>query len=181
MKKDKILTTTINAYNQNFMEYVKKIVCNYYEKKIKGFDSVSRKSGLPKLRQVAAYLMNKKGDVPNYQIAKYLNKNNATVIYYIDNIERYLTWDDDLKMEIEDLEQIVKVESKLSKLALSDLDCYTLDLNVFSSAKEKNSDKAIVFKGYSENEIKAILAQIDFSTEKIRTHISTGIFIIEKN
>ena len=86
-------------------------------------------------------------------IGNYFNKDHATVIHSNTVIKNYLDWDKDLRTQVEELQNVIRLKGKATMEGFSlDNDFYYIDLNNYSSFKNENG-KAIILTGYTQEEI----------------------------
>lgn len=180
IEKD-ILSDSKTAADSAFIEFIKQIVCNYYKQDITLLEAKTRKREIIKCRQISMYLIAKNSKISLDKIGNKFNKGHCTVIHSKKLIASYLEWDRELKMEIEELQNVVKLKNKFITGNLNlDRDLYFIDLNEFSSVRFPNG-KSIILTGFTDEEVK----KFDFTREIAqatdgRKHTKTGMYVLEK-
>lgn len=177
---DKILKDSVSSYNAMLCQFVKEMVCTYYGVNSEALKQNSRKKEMVKCKQISMYLIKKHSNMSLESIGKEFGKNHATVIYSIKTISNYLEWDRDLVNEVDELEKIVILKSNAMINNFSiDKNFYYIDLNAFTSIKI-DENKAILFAGYSEDEVNTIVEVLKIKANYKR-HTNKGMYILEKN
>jgi hypothetical protein len=164
--------------------FIKDVTAAYFGAEKNVYSINSRKEGVIKVKHIAIYLCCKHIKLTTVKIGELFNYDHSLIIYVNKKITGYLTWDDDLKKELKDIENIVKF--KIVKELNLEKDYYYIPLNEFITIKH-NEDKSIIFKGFSENEIKG-MSLIDTNTKtkwfekpnNIRKHTNQNFYILEK-
>lgn len=166
------------------IQYIKKIIELYYGVHHTVWRSKSRKKEYIYIRHIAIYLSFKmtRKDAQKPTLAaigqKFNGIDHATVLHAINKIEGYLTYNKDLKSEIEELKTLILDREKLDQDQDLMKDHYFIDLNEIISLK-LSDQKAVVLVGFTEKE-----AEMFRSAQRIkaapRTHKNTGAYILEK-
>ena len=166
------------------IQYIKKIVEMYYGVHHNVWRSKTRKKEYVYIRHVAIYLtyiMTRK-DAQKPSLAQIGQKFNgidhATVLHAKRKIEGYLTYNKDLKGEIDELKTLIEDRTKLDTDQDLMKDHYFIDLNEIISLR-LSDQKAVILKGFTEKE-----AEMFRKAQKIkaapRLHKNTGAYILEK-
>jgi len=176
---EKIFENNIMSYNAMLAEFVKTMVCSFYQIDTKVLNSNNRKREVVKCRQTVMYILKKNSGMSLSTIGRLFNKNHATVLHAIRAINDEMFWNKELCKELEELEQIVVYKSKTLVDSFSiDSNFYYIDLNAFWSVK--SLDKAIIMVGYNEEEAKLVTEKLGIKTP-VRNHNNKGLYILEKN
>lgn len=177
MKVDKLHKTADYII---MVDFIKNLVCDYYSENIELISQKNRKREVVKCRQISMYLLVRNTTMPLSEIAKYFNKDHATVIHSRKMIENYLTWDKDICKEISDL-QIVVTE-KLKKFTKGDYEekgFYFIDLDNCSSIQIDN-EKSILMTGFTDEEKTDFVKLLGLNI-KVMEHKNTHLYILQKN
>lgn len=175
-----------DSRESNLIKFCKEVVCRYYGKDSTYLDISSRKHEYVKVRQVCMYMIRNIFKVGYNRIGIDFNKDHATIMYSVKTIEGFLEYDKDLQKEINDLHKIIKLKSNanINNIDLEN-DFYYIDMNNISSVKI-TPQKAIVFKGFSKEEISRISVvdkQGNFhwlnNPDNIKEHFNTALYILE--
>lgn len=164
-----------NLTENEVVEYIKKIVSIYLNEPEEYFTFKTRKPDVLKVRQYACYFSKRHTSLSNKAIADAFNlKCHSSIISLIKKIEGYAVWDKQTKLELKEIENIIKLKG-LSKNSRVDFDKhYYINMNEFKSVRD-NPEKAIVFIGYNDEEIIELLQNRPI----IRNHSNTAKFILE--
>jgi hypothetical protein len=165
-----------NITDYEVVEFIKQIVLIYLDAPKDSYERRTRKTEILKVRQYAEYFVKRHTALSNKKIALLFNqKNHSSVINVVNRIEGYSTWDKTTKKELNEIETIIKLKG-LSKNNRFDINShYYIDMNNCKSIKH-STDKAIVFVGYTDDEIFEIMK----SKPEIRNHQNTAKFILER-
>ena len=166
------------------INFIKEIVAAFYKIDSNLFNVKSRKSSVTKIKHVAIYIAKKNVKIGCVSLGKKFDVTHGTVLYIIKKFEGYITWDKEFKKEIDDIQNILNFKT-VNEIALSE-QYYYIPLNNFVSIKQDNG-KAIILKGFSDNEIEAI----NFIGNKngynffenpiiIKKHENKNLYILEK-
>lgn len=167
----------------NSINFIKDTICLYYNVDRKVYDGKSRKAKDIKIKHLCIYLCMKYLDVTTVKLGSYFNLDHSSVIYIVKKFNGYLDWDEDLKLEVNTIKNIL--DFKVSNELDVDEKNYYIPLNEFYSIKLQEN-KAIILKGFNENEIKSLkLINKDngkdyFSIFEPRKHINQKFYILEK-
>ncbi len=164
--------------------FIKEIVSAFYGIDKDCYDKKTRKEEFIKVKHVAIYICKKEIKISSVKLGKMFGVDHATVIYIVKKFNGYLEWDSEFRKEIEDIENILRF--KIANELNLDKEYYYIPLNDFTSIK-KDDGKAIILKGFSEEEITA-LKFIDersgknfFKSENdIKNHKNKKLYILEK-
>jgi hypothetical protein len=175
------------AERTNQINFLKQIVANYYQ-----LDSVehlilkTRQRKYITARHNAMYLIGKLFKITSVDIGTIFNCDHSTVLHAVKKINGFLSWDEDLRKELSELEQIIKLKGfafESKDKATSGF--YFVDLNNFISIKGPGN-RAILLSGFTMSEV----AKMRFLDEgkadwflgyrEMMQHESTGLYILEK-
>jgi hypothetical protein len=87
-----------------------------------------------------------------------------------------LDWDKKTRQEVNDIETIIRLKGLAKGYRIDLQKYYFINLNTLKSVRE-DSERAILFVGYSDEEIEKILG----SDVTIREHNNTQKYILENN
>ena len=166
------------CYNKRMVDLIKKIVCIYYNEPLISIDSKSRKLEVVHLRHTAAYMAFKFLDVRTTELGSYIGLDHSSIIHINKKFMGLLSWDKVLKKEFKDLEHIINVQYDNPDNVIDLDDFYFIDLNNIVSLRQ-NRKKAIIFSGYTAEEINLIKKIIGHANAPVETHTNTGIYIFK--
>jgi hypothetical protein len=175
--------TELNDIEKN-ANFIKDVVAAYYKTDKEVYNSKTRRAELLKVKQIAIYLCAMNFRMNTVQLGKFFGYDHSTIVYTKKKYDGYLEWDNELRKEIEEIQNILKFKV-VDELKLEQ-EYYYVPLNEFASIKLGNG-KSIILKGFTDNELQAIKF-IDsrnggsFTEEKIRIrkHINQKFYILEK-
>ena len=175
-QENTILTTSKEYKNLQFCEFVKNVVCKYYN-----IDDVlrdkSRKRNVVIIRQISTYLMRTMGNVSYSTIAKFFGLSHSTLIHGAKTFKGYLDWDKDLQNQVKEIQTSITVKAVVHKSKFNiNSEFYFIDLTNFHSVKM--NEKSLLFAGYTDEEVDAFLAYNNIEAEK-KTHYNTHYYILE--
>lgn len=164
-------------YENILINFIKEIVCNYYNVNEDVFYSKKKKRHFVKIKYVCIYLITTNTEVTVTDLGKRFNINHGTVIHGRDNIKGYLTYDDKLKKEVSDLQQMIseKAYGFARQNALNE-NFHFIDLNEFYSA-ETEENKFVLFVGYNEKDIELIKKRL--GKKRVNHHKETKLYLLE--
>ena len=98
------------AINDSFrtVSFIKDVTAAYFGAEKNVYSINSRKEGVIKVKHIAIYLCCKHIKLTTVKIGELFNYDHSLIIYVNKKITGYLTWDDDLKKELKEIENIVK-------------------------------------------------------------------------
>ena len=177
---DNILKDSVSNYNSIFAQFVKEIVCNYYDVDYNLMLSKSRTINAVKCRQISMYLIRKHTTLSLPSIGKMFNKNHATIIHSIKTMENHIEWEKDLSNEVDELEKIIvlKTNAMVNNFSV-DKNLYFIDLNEFVSFKI-DENKSIILIGHKVQDIQEFMVKNSVNSMP-RLHKNKGMYILEKN
>jgi len=160
---------------ENVAELIKQIVSIYYNAPEDCFSKKTRKREYIKIKHLACYMSKKYTTLSQQKISQMYNlKNHTSVISLIKKIEGESQFDRQLKHEIKEIGQIIKLKGLSKEGRINVEKYYHIDMDNFISVRE-SSEKAIIYVGYSEEEIRKL-----HEKEELRIHTATRKFILEK-
>lgn len=166
-----------NITDIEIVEYIKKIVAIYLNVSEDTYNLRTRKHEILKVKQYACYFAKRHTALANEKLAKLFNfKNHSSVISLVKKIEGYATFDKTAKLELKEIENIIRLKGLSKNERVNFSKYYYINMNDFKSVRE-NPERAIVFIGYSNDEIIDLLK----AQTEIREHSNTQKFIIEEN
>jgi hypothetical protein len=168
--------------NRN-IEFIKDVVAFFYGEDKYIYEQKSRKSNIMKIKHIAIYICTKNLNITQVQLGKAFKCSHSMVVYIGKTYEGYLKFDNDLKKELVDIQNILNF--KLAAELNLEKENYYIPLNEFVSMKNENG-KAILLKGFTDDEIKRIDI-IDSQTGKslfeptsAKSHTNQKFYILEK-
>ena len=173
-----LLTGSKLGYDNMVVDFVKQVVCSYYEVEHRTMMEATRERSAVKCRQVAIYLINKHTSCTLTFIGMAFKKTHATIIHSKKTVEDNMFWDKDLKREVEELDKVItlKANAIATNYNLED-NFYFVDMNGFVSYKINN--KTIILVDFTDDERKEFENKNDLKDQ--RNHINKGMYILEKN
>lgn len=179
-KQIEVLSDSNPIKQQRIMNYIVKIVGNYYEMQENYTYTKNRKREIVFARQVAIYLLCKYSSMTLSKIgSKFGNKNHATILHAKKTITDMLETYNDVKTQIEEIENLIKLNYiAIDKSVHLNNDFYYIDFNNHHSIKINNR-KGIILTGFTEYERSKIMDSIAGIIDQ-REHINTGLYILEK-
>lgn len=165
-----------NIVDNEVVEYIKKIVALYLNVSEDTYKLKTRKHEILKVKQYACYFAKRHTGLANQKLANIFNfKNHSSIISLVKKIEGYALYDKTAKRELNEIENIIRLKG-LSKNNKVNFDkYYYINMNDFKSVRD-NPERAIVFIGYTDDEIIELLK----AETSIREHRNTQKFIIEQ-
>jgi hypothetical protein len=164
--------------NNRTVDYIKALVCAYYE--IDGSIYTSKKRNIESIkgRHMAIYMVKKNTNLPLVQIGNLFNCDHSTVVHIEKKFTNYIEYDRDFKNEISEIQSII--DNKKIELSTNiDLnkDYYYIPLNDFKSIKIKEN-KAIILVNFNEKDMR-YLKILDIRGEQVLYNHETKV--IEHN
>ena len=175
--------------DQNFVdahrniEFIKDVVSFYYGEDKYIYEQKSRKSNIMKIKHIAIYVCTKNLNITKVELGKAFKCSHSMVVYVGKTYEGYLKFDQDLKKELEDIQNILNF--RLAGELNLEKENYYIPLNDFVSMKNENG-KAILLKGFSDDEISRIdivdskTRESLFEPTSAKSHINQKFYILEK-
>jgi hypothetical protein len=146
--KDSVLTDMDKSIN-----FVKDVVCAYYNLDVDIYKSNSRKSNIIKAKHIAIYICKSQLSLTLVDLGHAFGFDHSTIVYINKKIAGYIQFDPALKKQIQEIENILKF--KVADTLKLERDYYYVPLNDFVSIKQEDG-KAIILKGFTQKEIEAI-------------------------
>jgi hypothetical protein len=102
-------------------------------------------------------------------------KNHSSIILLVKKIEDIASYDREVRREIKELDEIIKFKGLSKNERINFDEFYYINLDNFKSIRD-NSERAVIFVGYSDDEIESLLPNLP-----IRKHNDTKKFILEND
>jgi hypothetical protein len=171
-----------NSARAKKIAFMKEIVSGYYKQPILDYESKSRKREVIKMKYVTIWLIVKrfKKQISLVEIGKCMNYDHATIIHANRQIENYLSFDYELRKELEDLTAIVD-NSLMVIDGMADIneDYDYIGLDSCFAVKDDKA-KSLVFSGYKKEEVLRILNLLEMTEMKVMDFQKTGMYLIKK-
>jgi hypothetical protein len=180
-KSINMLSNSQPVKEERLINYIIKIVGNYYDMDDNYCYTKYRKREIVFSRQVAMYLIMKYSKKITLEKigSKFGNKNHATVLHAKKIVQGMIDTYANVKKQIEEIENIVKLNYiAIDKSVRLNNDFYFIDFNDHHSIKI-NNNKGIILSGFTEEELLRIIKIIENITDQ-RDHKNTGLYILEK-
>ncbi|NLJ82111.1 MAG: chromosomal replication initiator protein DnaA [Bacteroidales bacterium] len=109
LAKQMIDKFVLNTVHEMSVDYIQKVVCDYYNMPVNLIFSVSRKRDIVHIRHSSMYFSKKYTDLSLSQIgAKCGNKDHATVLHACRSIENLIATDKKIKEDLNNIDKILK-------------------------------------------------------------------------
>ena len=175
---DSLLLDSQAKVQKEVTSFIIDIVQMYYGLEENYYLQRSRKHELVLARQVAMYLIKQHTTSTLLSIGKRCGRDHATALHSIRKIKDYLWYNQEIKGQVKEIEQIIKFKSMtMSKDRMKDY--FFLDLNSFSSIELKGENKSIIMTGFTEKDA-VMLSKIFTDVVMVRHHEKTGMYLLEK-
>jgi len=173
-------------FNKRMIRLIQQIVCIYYNQPISAATSRSKKRDLVHTRHTIVYMAYKFLDIRLTELAKEVGCDHATILHIDKKLKGYLMWDKVVKREFKDLEHIINVQYDEPGNDINLDQYYFVNLNNVKTLRA-NRNKAIVFTGYSDNEIRTIIDKLHLQPvghlypeqRNIINHTNTGLYLFK--
>lgn len=170
------------SFKDKKIGFIKEIVSGYYKQPISNYEIRVRRREIIKLKYVTIYLIMQRLKISLTEIGSLFKYNHATVIHANKQIAGYLTFDRELKSEIEEIQALIdhKLTIADGKLNLEDDYAYVNLNDCVGVNLEKG--KGIVFSGISPEEIDKVMAVLSLneSNSKKTSFSNTGMYLLKK-
>lgn len=164
------------------IQFIKDVVSLYYKKPISDYDIKTRRRDVVKLKYVTIYLALRKTSISLVDLGVIFGYNHATVIHANKQIIGYLTFDKELKNEINEVQALIdhKITIIEGKLNLED-DYSYINLNECVGVNLIGG-KGIVFSGIPQEKIDEVLACLELNENSSRQTVftNTGMYLFKK-
>lgn len=167
----------IEITETDVVKFIKQICAMYFELPEEVYDRKTRKAEIIKVKHYAMYFCQKHTNLNFESIAHIFKlKSHSSINTTITKIDGLLDWDKRTRKEINDIETIIKLRGLAKGLRIDLQKYYFINMDTLKSVRE-TSERAILFVGYSDDEIQEMLGEgID-----IREHKHTKKYILENN
>jgi hypothetical protein len=158
------------------VKYIKEIVLIYLKAPEDFYTRRTRKHDVLRVKQYASYFAKRHTSLPLEKIAKIFNfKSHTSVLKLIEKLDGLAVFDKETKNDFKEIEDIIKFKglSKSDRVCFEEF--YYVNMDNFKSIKETD-ERAIVFVGYTDEEIKDMTKTL----LEIREHTNTKKYILEK-
>jgi hypothetical protein len=168
--------------NRN-IEFIMDIVAYFYGEDKYIYEQKSRKSNIMKIKHIAIYICTKNLKITMVELGRAFKCSHSMVVYVKKTYDGYLRFDNDLKKEFADIQNILSF--KLAGELNLEKENYYIPLNEFVSMKNENG-KAILLKGFTDEEIRRIdivdseTRQSIFEPTSAKIHTNQKFYILEK-
>lgn len=162
--------------------FIKEIVSGYYKQPITDYEVRVRRREIIKLKYVTIYLILNRMKVNLTELGAIFKYNHATVIHANKQIIGYLTFDRDLKAEIDEIQSLIDHKMTIidGRLNLDDDYAY-INLNECVGINLVGG-KGVVFSGVSPEDIEKVMNVLSLSNENSKKTIfsNTGMYLLKK-
>lgn len=179
-----VMKNSNNTDLKRKIDFIKDIVAHFYGETKEVYDNKSRKHNIIKTRHVAVYICAINLKVRLVELAHYFNISHCLIIHIKKNYDGYLKFDADLRKEFAEIENILSF--RLASELNLEKENYYIPLNEFVSMKDEEN-KAIIFKGFTDEEINNIRIankntnETMFKPVSAKKHKNQKFYILEKN
>lgn len=180
---ENIIKDPVISDKDKSINFIKDVVCSYYNLDNEIYTSRSRRSDIIKAKHIAVFIAKKQLSLTLTDIGQYFKFDHSNIVYIEKKIEGYIQFDPRLRREVEEIQNILRF--KATEALRLEQEYYYIPLNEFTSIKKDG--KAIVLKGFSEDELNSIefinkRTGKPFFTEDLekRRHTNQNFYILEK-
>ena len=180
-----MINTTLNLnhrqdFNNHFVTFAIKIVCNYYDLPIDVFTNRTRYTKRVMARHIIIFLTLKYCNITLKDLQELCNfKNHSSIVHSRTTIRNLLSWDKVLKKEMTEIENTLIIETESTSGRLADENCYFVNLNNCKSISA--NDQSIVFVNCNPAQIKQLKSVLDMPPDTpVKEHINTGNYLFLK-
>ncbi len=165
--------------NKRKLEFIKAVVAGFYGEPINVFASTSRRKEHVHVRHVAMFMTSKLTKLGLAEIGRSYNRDHASVIHAKKKINGWLDYDVAFRQEMNEIEQLIihRLSIDSDEPTLAD-EYYFIDLDNINSLR-LGKGKALILKGFTDEEIKSIKAAFRIPNTETRTHKNTGMYILD--
>lgn len=157
-------------------DLIKQIVCIYFQAPQDVFTRKTRKSEYIKVKHTCCYLIKRHTSLSSREVGEMFKlKNHSSIILLIKKIDDIATFDRETRRELKELDEIIKFKGLAKNERINFEQFYFINMDNFKSIRE-TPERAILFVGYSDDEIRQINGEIE-----IREHKNTKKFILEND
>lgn len=174
--------SSLSDMNRN-IEFIKDIVSFFYGESKIVYELKTRKSKILKIKHIAIYICAKNLKLTLVQLGEKFNYDHSMIVHIKKKYEGYLEFDNELKKELADIQNILNF--RLAGELNLEKEHYYIPLNDFISIKNNNG-KAIILKGFTDEEIKRIRITDSetnksiFEPTEAKQHTNQKFYILEK-
>lgn len=162
--------------------FIKEIVSGYYKQPITDYEVRVRRREIIKLKYVTIYLIMQRLKISLTELGALFKYNHATVIHANKQIAGYLTFDRDLKSEIDEIQGLIDHKMTIidGRLNLDDDYAY-INLNECIGVN-LTKGRGIVFSGISPEDIEKVMSVLSVSDENSKKTLfsNTGMYLLKK-
>jgi hypothetical protein len=175
-----LVTNTQSSRNERIMDFIIKIVGEYFCTDSKYYFTKSRKFTFVYPRQIAMYfakIYTRKASLET--IGDKFSRDHSSVSHSINKIKSLLDVDRRVQQDVKTLMKKLKTNvNAISEDITLGKEYYYLDLNDFNSITLKE-DKSIILTGFSDKELSEFLSSLNDFIET-KKHNNTGMYVLEK-
>jgi uncharacterized pyridoxamine 5'-phosphate oxidase family protein len=166
----------IQISDTDIVKFIKQICAIYFEMPDDIYDKKTRKMEVIKVKHYAIYFCQKHTNLTFENIAKIFKlKTHSSVNTTISKIDGLLDWDRITRKEVQDIEAIIRLRGLAKGLRIDLEKYYFINMDTLKSHRQ-HSEKAILFIGYTDEEIKELIGEVE-----LREHRNTKKYILEDN
>ena len=174
-----LLLESKNKHSNELASFILKAVGIFYQVEEDYYVMKTRKREIIEARQMSMYMIRRHTDLTLKKIAKFYERDHATVLHSIKKIEDYKFYDKHVRREIKDIEYMIKYRaSALKENADWRKEYFFVDLNNIYSFTF-SEDKAIILSGYDDQSMEKLKNSF-IGLKSVRKHDKTGMYILEK-
>lgn len=191
MSNNNKLTLSPNSISVNtlIINYIKQLICAYYELDSNVYSSRRRDTDTLKAKHTAMYMVKKNTKLKLTEIGNIFGYDHATVIHVEKKFNNYIEYDRNFKKDMDEIQSIIE-NKRLeisNKFDLSDEKTYYyIHMDDFKSVK-LSGNKAIIFVNFDDYDMNNLEVKdkerdmfIYNRAIKYQSHTKKGMFILEK-
>jgi hypothetical protein len=184
--KSELFNSSVNAM---IINYIKQIVCAYYEIDNEVYASKSRDLDTLRAKHTAVYMIKKNTKLKIKEIGNIFGYDHATVIHVEKKYNNYMGYDRNFKKDIDELQSIIEnkrleIHNKIDPN--DDQSYYYIDMDNFKSVK-LSGNRAIIFVNFDDTDMENTQVK-DVETDiflynkakKYESHEKKGMFVLER-
>lgn len=170
------------SFKDKKVGFIKEIVSGYYKQPISNYEIRVRRREIIKLKYVTIYLIMQRLKISLTEVGGIFQYNHATVIHANKQIAGYLTFDKELKAEIEEIQALIDHKMTIADGRLNLEDDYSyINLNECIGINF-DKGKGIVFSGISPEDIEKVMSVLSMTNENSKKTVfsNTGMYLLKK-
>ena len=172
----------IDSSTKAQVRFIMEIVCGYYKQPYSKYSQKGSGGVFLKARDIAIYFITQvyKIEISQAKLVSFFNfKTHSSIIHARNKIKGYLGWDRLIQQEVKELKALIEHKAMVIEGKFDLREDYDY-INLNECLATKREGRAIVFSGFTPDEVNGILARLNVQDKTLIEFSKTGMYLLKK-